>query len=135
MESEYIIGIGCRRGVSSSEIESAVSDILLMNSIKKESVKSIASVNIKSDEKGLLEFAEKWNLEIDFFTKKQLATVQVPNPSQTVLKKIGTVSVCEAAAIFAGKQDPTHLSELIAEKQKFSAVTVAVVEIKGKKQL
>lgn len=120
MDKKYIIGMGCRRGVSFVDIENAVLDVLKNNSILREEITSIVSVDIKSDEKGLLELAEKWNLDINFFSQEKLNSVEVPNPSEKVSEKIGIPSVCEAAAKLAGS------GELIVEKQKYGNVTVAV---------
>ena len=120
MENEYILGIGCRRGTPIEDIEKAVLDVLNKNSILKEDMKRIASVDLKADEIGLLEFAQKWNLGIKFFTQEELDSVSVPNPSEKVIEKIGVSSVCEAAAKLAGS------GELIVEKQKYGNVTVAV---------
>lgn len=82
----------------------------------------IATCDVKADEAGLLEFAEKYQLPIQFFTTEELATVEVPNPSDKVIDKIGTPSVSEAAAKFAGN------GNLTVEKQKFGNITVAVGE-------
>ena len=120
LEKKYIIGIGCRRGVSFSDIEAALLDVLQKHSILREEITSIVSVDIKSDEKGLLELAKKWDLEIRLFPQKELNSVDVPNPSAKVSEKIGIPSVCEAAAKLAGS------GELIVEKQKYGNVTVAV---------
>ena len=120
MEKKYILGIGCRRGVSLDDIENAVNDSLWKNSLKRENIKGLASVDLKADEEGLLEFSKKWNLEISFFSKEELDSVEVPNPSLKVSDKIGTHSVSEAAAILAGT------GSLVVEKQKYGNVTVAV---------
>jgi len=42
---------------------------------------------------------ENFNAEVEFFTAEELSSVDVPNPSETVEKHVGTPSVCEAAAI------------------------------------
>jgi len=133
---EYIIGIGCRRDVTCAEIESAIFDVLNKKSIKIESIKELASIDLKSDEEGLLFFAKKWGLNIAFFAKDQLKIIEVPSPSEIVQNKTGTPSVCEAAAILAGsinsamdgfnKQGNNPI--LIVEKQKYGNITIAVVE-------
>ena len=42
---------------------------------------------------------DEYDEEVVFFTAEELAAVEVPNPSATVQKHVGTPSVCEAAAI------------------------------------
>ena len=129
----YILGIGCRRGVSAEAIASAVFDVLAKFSIKKELISYCASVDLKADEDGLIEFAEEWGLYINFFPKSELERIDVPNPSGTVLDKIGILSVAEASALTtAGKilEEYKNVScSLVVEKQKYGNITVAVVEI------
>lgn len=127
-KAHYIIGIGCRRGVAYSEIEQAVNSVLEDNNISILEVMKIVSVDLKADEAGLLEFAEKARLPICFFSKQELAKVDVPNPSEKVIAKIGTPSVSEAAAKFAGN------GVLVVEKQKFGNITVAVGETDSNNQ-
>jgi len=83
---------------------------------------------LKADEVGLLEFAEQNKLPIQFFTTEELSSVEVPNPSDKVIEKIGTPSVSEAAAKFAGNR------VLVVEKQKFGNITVAVGETDSNSQ-
>ena len=56
-----------------------------------------------------------------FFTAEQLAAVEVPNPSDTVAKHVGTPSVCEAAAILGSNH-----GKLIVPKIKGKNFTVAL---------
>ena len=57
------------------------------------------TIDVKADEPFVHELQEEYNTQVEFFTAEELATVQVPNPSETVAKHVGTPSVCEAAAI------------------------------------
>ena len=59
--------------------------------------------------------------EVEFFTAEQLAAVEVPNPSETVAKHVGTPSVCEAAAILGSNH-----GKLIVPKIKGKNFTVAL---------
>ncbi len=61
------------------------------------------------------------NEQVDFFTAEQLAAVEVPNPSDTVKKHVGTPSVCEAAAILGSNH-----GKLIVPKIKGKYFTVAL---------
>ena len=53
------LGIGCRRGTESGALMEAISSVLKENCIDIRSVSQIASIDIKKDESGLLECAEK----------------------------------------------------------------------------
>ena len=59
--------------------------------------------------------------EVVFFTAEQLAQVEVPNPSTTVQKHVGTPSVCEAAAILGSNH-----GKLIIPKVKGKNWTAAL---------
>jgi precorrin-4 C11-methyltransferase len=61
--------------------------------------KRYCTIDVKSEEPfaGLLK--EAYHHEVKFYTAEELAKVEVPNPSATVQKHVGTPSVCEAAAI------------------------------------
>ncbi len=56
------------------------------------------TIDVKEDEPFIDEL-ELYGREVVFFTAEELAAVDVPNPSDTVQKHVGTPSVCEAAAI------------------------------------
>ena len=64
---------------------------------------------------------EGYEEEVEFFTAEQLAAVEVPNPSDTVAKHVGTPSVCEAAAILGSNH-----GKLIVPKIKGKNFTVAL---------
>jgi cobalamin biosynthesis protein CbiG len=116
----FVLGIGCRRGVSCEDISTAVEDALKKVGIGMEMISGIASCDIKSDEKGLLEFSEKNKLKIKFFPGEELKEVEVPNPSERVKGVVGAPSVSEAAALLASG------GKLVLEKQKYGNITVAL---------
>ena len=68
------------------------------------SLKCIATIDIKSDEAGLLKVAKSLRIPIRFFTKEELSGIDSPNPSDIVNKHIGVPSVCEASAILASEK-------------------------------
>lgn len=114
---KYIVGLGCRRGVSSEEISSA-----LAKTMGTKKIGLIATCTLKSDEKGLLEYAESKGLKLVFFTPEELSKIEVPSPSEKVKKHIDSHSVSEAAAIAAG-------GRIISPKSIHGGkITVAVAE-------
>ena len=64
---------------------------------------------------------DEYNEEVVFFTAEELAKVEVPNPSKTVEKHVGTPSVCEAAAILGSNH-----GQLIIPKVKGKNWTAAL---------
>ena len=57
------------------------------------------TIDVKADEEFVQMLRDELHQEMVFYTADELAAVAVPNPSDTVMKHVGTPSVCEAAAI------------------------------------
>ncbi|MBV6623809.1 MAG: precorrin-3B C(17)-methyltransferase [Rivularia sp. (in: Bacteria)] len=111
------VGIGCERGTSKQVIADAIDKVFLENQLALSAIAGIATIDIKSDEVGLLEFCHESNLPLITFPSETLSTVTVPNPSQVVEKEVGTPSVAEAAAIVAATQQSNTSSQNIASLQ------------------
>ena len=79
------------------------------------------TIDVKADEPFVHLLREQDHEEVVFFTAEQLAAVEVPNPSDTVNKHVGTPSVCEAAAILGSNH-----GKLIVPKIKGKNFTVAL---------
>ena len=109
------LGLGCDRGTPEATIALAVQEALAAAGLAPEQVAAGASITLKADEVGLLAFAERFGLTLTFYPPEVLATVPVPNPSETVRKYTGTPSVSEAAALLAAGTD---MSRLLIEKHK-----------------
>ena len=79
------------------------------------------TIDVKADEPFVQLLKDGYDEEVEFFTAEQLAAVEVPNPSETVAKHVGTPSVCEAAAILGSNH-----GKLIVPKIKGKNFTVAL---------
>ena len=60
--------------------------------------KEWCTIDVKADEP-FIEVLRAHGEKVRFFTAEELSAIEVPNPSDTVAKHVGTPSVCEAAAI------------------------------------
>ena len=76
------------------EIDEAMSQIGVLPCYKR-----YCTIDVKQDEEFCAMLVDDLDEELVFYTAEQLAKVEVPNPSKTVEKHVGTPSVCEAAAI------------------------------------
>ncbi len=103
------LGIGCDRGTPAATIAQAVQHALMQISASLDEVRALASIDLKQNEAGLLEFAATLHQTVQFYPAAELARVTVPNPSETVRKYTGTPSVSEAAALLAADADMTAL--------------------------
>ena len=83
--------------------------------------KRYCTIDVKEDEKFCAMLVDEYNEELVFYTAEQLAKVEVPNPSATVQKHVGTPSVCEAAAILGSNN-----GKLIVPKVKGKNWTAAL---------
>lgn len=109
------LGIGCDRGTPAATIAEAVTAALASIHATTRDVVAIASIDLKADEVGLLEYAASLGKHVAFHPAATLAQVEVPNPSETVRKYTGTPSVSEAAALLAADAD---MGALLVEKYK-----------------
>ena len=79
------------------------------------------TIDVKADEEFVEMLEMEYDEEVVFFTAEELAAVEVPNPSDTVEKHVGTPSVCEAAAILGSNN-----GKLIIPKVKGKNWTAAL---------
>ena len=79
------------------------------------------TIDVKEDEEFCAMLEDEYDEEVTFFTAEELAAVEVPNPSETVQKHVGTPSVCEAAAILGSNH-----GKLIVPKVKGKNWTAAL---------
>ncbi|WP_408996575.1 cobalamin biosynthesis protein [Streptomyces europaeiscabiei] len=99
-----VVGVGASRGASVGEILRLIEDALRDAGLVRESVAALATVDTKADESGIVHAAERLGVPLVAYSAEELATVQVPNPSDAPLAAIGTPSVAEAAALASGGQ-------------------------------
>ena len=79
------------------------------------------TIDVKSEEPFVDMLVLDYQEEVKFFSAEELAAVEVPNPSDTVAKHVGTPSVCEAAAILGSNH-----GKLIVPKVKGKNWTAAL---------
>lgn len=128
------VGVGCERGTSQGAIASAIETVFRVNHLAEEAIAGIATIELKADEVGLVEFCQERDFPLRTFAAEELRLVEVPTPSDIVAAAVGTPSVAEAAAILAAQgasQSPTA-ANLVVTKQiwrspdETGAVTVAI---------
>ena len=79
------------------------------------------TIDVKADEEFVEMLEMEYDEEVTFYTAEELAAVEVPHPSETVQKHVGTPSVCEAAAILGSNH-----GKLIIPKVKGKNWTAAL---------
>ena len=121
MPRNIVVGIGCRRGVSVQAVEKAVRTAL--DGVVFERISGVATVDIKSDESGLIEFCKKYRLSISFYTPQELMEVEGDFSRSDFVRSItGTDNVCERSAVKLSR------GKLVSRKSVLDGVTVALAE-------
>ena len=113
------LGIGCRKGTPAQVISDAVFEALSEAGISVPALKDVASIDLKADEQGLLDFCSERELPLTTYTAQELSKISGDfTPSAFVEEITGVSNVCERSAVAAG-------GTLIIKKQAGKGVTVA----------
>ncbi len=123
------LGVGCNRGTSAADIEKSFHELCEQHAIEPRAIKGLATIDIKNDEHGILQFADKYNLDLCFFTRDELNNVSNVSFSEAVMKAVGVQGVAEPAALLVAGSGGFE-SRLIIRKMKWKDVTLAVAERK-----
>lgn len=129
----YTLGIGCDRGCPEAHIAQLVDECITQLNNKypdfsADAIRSIASIDLKADETGLLNFCAHQGRELQVYPASALRTVedQLSYKSDIVFKEVGCYGVAEAAALIAASTHTNNAAELVLEKQKSTRATCAV---------
>lgn len=123
IRKDIILGIGCKRNTDSEKLFNFVSDILAQENIDIRAVEKIASINIKSDEKAILDLAVNLKCDLTFFSSQEIAKVEHKyEGSEFVKKSIGVSAVSEPVIELAG-------GNIIVKKIKRDGMTLAIGEL------
>lgn len=116
------LGIGCRKGKALKEIEQAVEEALRECKISMNSVNQVASIDLKREEAGLLEFCRKYKLKFVTYPAEQLEKAPGSYEDSAYVKSVtGVGNVCERAAIIGSNN-----GILIQGKYAKNGVTVGI---------
>ena len=116
------LGLGCRRGTREEAIRAAVEQVLEEHDIHPRAVNCVASIDLKRDEGGLLDYCAAQGWPAAFYSAQELAALAGDFAhSQRVLRITGVDNVCERAARMGARR-------LVVGKTIRNGVTVAVAE-------
>lgn len=125
-----ILGLGCDRDTPLGLLERGVQATLGRFGLAIESVKGVATIDKKSDEQGLLELCARRGWPLQTYADVALDAVDMPSPSETVKRHVGTRGVAEPSALLA-----SGASRLVVEKQIYTesgagrSMTLAVARL------
>lgn len=115
------LGLGSRKGTPAREILAHVRAVFAQEGLAMQSLAAVGTADIKRDDPGICEAMQSLGAEVVFFTPEALAAVDAAGQSETVRRRTGTGSVCEAAALLLAAG-----GRLVAAKAKTGRVTCAV---------
>lgn len=118
-----VLGVGCRKGTLQGTLESVLERFLQENKLHIESICTVASIDLKKEEPGLLDFCRSHGWEFQTCTAQELR--QTPGeftPSAFVSQITGVDNVCERSAVFVSG------GSLFAKKFAVDGVTMAAAE-------
>ena len=118
-KGNYIVGVGCRKGVSAAEVTDAIDQGLREAGITRDEVLVYATTTKKRREAGLLQAIESLGGNLVFLDDDTINAEEAPTPSRASL--IGLVGVAEPAALAVSNQ-----RELVLTRQIYGSVTLAI---------
>lgn len=133
-----VAGVGCKKGTSAEKIEHVVQEAFAKAGLRMEALCAVASIDLKKEEAGLLEFCETRNVPFETYTAEELQAVPgTYSASEFVSGVTGVDNVCERSAVkYASEhgmnQDQRLLcmqvdaGELLLHKQAQDGVTLAL---------
>lgn len=115
-----VVGVGCKRGVSAEDVLALVDACLEEAHVASEAVHTLASIDVKAGEPGLLAAARERGWKPRFHSAQELLSVPGSfSASEFVRQTVGVDNVCERAACATGER-------LLLGKRAARGVTVAV---------
>ena len=116
-----ILGIGCKKGKSCEDIEELVDEC----GVDMNQIYAVASIDIKKNEAGIIQFSNKYRIEFMTYTKEELMRIEGDfSASEFVNSTVGVDNVCERSALLcAGKN-----GRILQKKTAKNGVTLAVAE-------
>ena len=130
MPKNVVLGIGCRKGCET--VEESILAFLKVNGVSVYSLFAVATVDIKKNEKGIVEFCEKFDIPLLTFSAETLAAVEGKfTASEFVKKTVGVDNVCERAVCAVGAKITEKKTALNGTALALGRITTEIDFLKG----
>ena len=97
-----VLGVGCKKNVSFQALETALAAFLNRTGVCEQAVSAVASIDLKKEEPGLLDFCAAHGWPLKTYPAEQLREVEGQfTPSAFVKGVTGVDNVCERSAVLA----------------------------------
>ncbi len=124
------IGMGCKRDMASDipVLWGQLTHVLEEWNLCPEAIADINSIDLKADEKALVNLSATLQVPFHTYPAAELEKVQVPNPSEKVKSATGTKSVSEASAIRAADGGILVMPKQIFHEGEMQFTIAAAIE-------
>ena len=113
-----VAGVGCKKGTAADKIEHAVQDAFAKAGLRMEALCAVASIDLKKDEVGLLEFCETRNVPFETYAAEELQAVPgTYSASEFVSSVTGVDNVCERSAVKYASEHGMNQGEPLLDRQ------------------
>lgn len=120
-----VVGLGAKKGILAESIISAIKNELEINKLDKRSIKKIATIDIKKEDKALLGAARFFNLPLEYIKKEDILKIEDKfEKSDFVKESIGVGAVCEPVAYLSSNKK----GRFILKKKSYEGITIAIWE-------
>ena len=116
------VGIGCRKDTDTRKLSDFVKETLGNEGIYRLRVGSISSIDIKSDERAILELGHEYNVKPQFYTADELMSLEGEFSKSEFVRSVTSVDcVCERSAAYGG-------GKIILKKTAKDGMTIALAK-------
>lgn len=120
----YVVGIGCRKGISLETLSLALERVCGENHLEPQAVCAFASIDLKKEEEAILRLADIYHVPFQTYSAEALSEVETVSAGSAFVESVtGVDNVCERAA---KRYCPE--GNVVVPKQKLQQVTLAIVK-------
>lgn len=116
------VGLGCRKGASLAEVQTAVQTVCERNRIPLACIRQLVSIDLKKEEEGLIQAAGELGVPFVTYSAEELSKVSGEYTASLFVKSVtGVDNVCERSAVLG-----SGYGVLIQKKLAVGPVTAAL---------
>ena len=121
---DIVIGVGCKKNTDSNHMKNSLIKFLAEYNIDINAVKEIGSIEIKKDEKAIIDLAKFLDVKFKTFSVEEISKVDyLYEKSDWVKKNVGVYSVSDPVAHLLSE------GRVIINKQKYDGITFSIGRI------
>ena len=121
---DIVIGIGCKKNTDSDHMKNSLLKFLDEYNIDINGIKEIGSIEIKKEEKAIIDLAKFLDVDFKTFSVDEISKVDyLYEKSQWVKKNVGVYSVSDPVAHLLSE------GRVIINKQKYDGITFSIGRI------